>query len=103
MAISGITDTTSLTNLVNSNLSEDLKLKGANKIGQIISDQGNKISTLMLPLALNFAGSGVTLLTVVPKSTFRSERTLLTILDIFIFIGLLMYFYAYKLMTYLPL
>jgi hypothetical protein len=55
MAISGITDTTSLTNLVNSNLSEDLKLKGASKIGQIISDQGNKISTLMLPLALNFA------------------------------------------------
>ena len=55
MAISGIIDTTSLTNLVNSNLSEDLKLKGANKIGQIISDQGNKISTLMLPLALNFA------------------------------------------------
>lgn len=55
MAISGITDTTFLINLVNSNLSEDLKLKGASKIGQIISDQGNKISTLMLPLALNFA------------------------------------------------
>ena len=83
MAISGIIDTTSLTNLVNSNLSEDLKLKGANKIGQIISDQGNKISTLMLPLALNFAKElGIDPNTLLVPDICPSVNTLNSILPI---------------------
>ena len=83
MAISGIIDTTSLTNLVNSNLSEDLKLKGANKIGQIISDQGNKISTLMLPLALNFAKElGIDLNTLLVPDICPSVNTLNSILPV---------------------
>ena len=55
MAINGTTNTTDIVNAINSNLPEDLKLKGAGKIGQLISDQGVKVSTLMLPLALDFA------------------------------------------------
>lgn len=55
MAIPKITDTSALNDLINSNLSDDQKSKGASKIGQIISDQGVKIATIMLPIASTLA------------------------------------------------
>ena len=51
MAIEGIIDTSFTINIIQSNIPTDLKSKGIAKLGQIISDQSNKIPTLILPLA----------------------------------------------------
>ena len=55
MAIEGIINTADSITTIQGNIPDSLKAKGTAKLGQIITNQSNKVASLMLPLALKYA------------------------------------------------
>lgn len=55
MAIEGIINTADSITTIQDNIPDSLKAKGTAKLGQIITNQSNKVASLMLPLALKYA------------------------------------------------